>query len=113
MSYPDDSHYQLVLCTCPDEETANRLATLLVEQQHAACVNIVPGLTSVYRWKGKVEIDREHLLVIKTRADHYGAVESLIREQHPYELPEVIAVPIGNGLEGYLRWLDKELQWRS
>jgi len=90
-----------------------KLATLLVEQRQAACVNVVPGLTSVYRWQDKVETDQEHLLVIKSRADHYPAVEGLIREQHPYELPEVIAVTIGNGLEGYLRWLDQELQWKS
>jgi len=109
MSSSDDSLYQLIFCTCPNEETATKLATLLVEQRQAACVNIVSGVTSVYRWQGKVETDQEHLLVIKSRADHYGSVEALIQEQHPYELPEVIAVTIGSGLEGYLRWLDQEL----
>jgi periplasmic divalent cation tolerance protein len=110
MPYSNDPHYQLVFCTCPDEATAIKLATLLVEQHQAACVNIIPGLTSVYRWQGKVTTDQEYLLLIKSRADHYAALERLIREQHPYELPEVIAVTIGNGLEGYLHWLDQELQ---
>lgn len=113
MAHSDDSHYQLVFCTCPDEETATKLATFLVEQHQAACVNIIPGLASVYRWQGKVIIDQEYLLLIKSRADHYPALERLIREQHPYELPEVIAVTIGNGLEGYLDWLGQELQQRS
>lgn len=109
MSNTGDNAYQLIFCTCPEQETAKKLAALLVEKRQAACANIVPGLTSVYRWQGKIETDSECLLLIKSRADHYPAVEQIIREQHPYELPEIIAVPIGNGLNGYLRWIDKEL----
>jgi periplasmic divalent cation tolerance protein len=106
---PSDNAYQLIFCTCPDEETARKLATLLIEKQHAACVNIVPGLTSIYRWQGKVETGSECLLLIKSRADHYLAVEQIIQQQHPYELPEIIAVAISNGLNSYLRWIDKGL----
>jgi periplasmic divalent cation tolerance protein len=109
---PNDNTYQLIFCTCPDEETARKLAILLVEKQHAACVNIVPGLTSVYRWQGKVEAGSEYLLLIKSRTDHYPAVEQIIREQHPYELPEIIAVTISSGLDDYLRWIDKGLHRR-
>lgn len=105
----DKNIYQVIFCTCPDENTASTLASLLVEQHHAACVNIIPGLTSVYRWRGKVETDREHLLLIKTRADSYPAIERIIREHHPYELPEIIAVTIDNGLEDYLHWIDNQL----
>jgi periplasmic divalent cation tolerance protein len=106
---PNDNAYQLIFCSCPDEETARKLATLVVEKQHAACANIVPGLTSVYRWQGKIEASSECLLLIKSRSDYYLAVEQMIRKQHPYELPEIIAVTISNGLDGYLRWIDKEL----
>lgn len=105
----NENAYQLIFCTCPDEEVASRLASLLVEQQYAACVNIIPGLTSVYRWRGKVETDREYLLLIKTRTDYYPAVERIVREHHPYELPEVIAVTIGKGLDNYLHWIDSQL----
>ncbi|ADE16579.1 CutA1 divalent ion tolerance protein [Nitrosococcus halophilus Nc 4] len=113
MHNPGDTPYQLIFCTCPDQEVAKKLAALLVENRHAACANIVPGLTSVYRWQGKIETDSECLLLIKSRADHYSAVEQIIREQHPYELPEIIAVTIGSGLDGYLRWIDEELPQQS
>lgn len=109
----DENTYQLILCTCPDQKVAAKLASLLVEQHYAACVNIVPGLTSVYRWQGKVETDSEYLLLIKSRADCYSAVEGIVQEHHPYELPEVIAVPIDKGLAGYLQWIDGELRGRS
>ena len=95
----------LVFTTCPDAATSNRVAQALVGQQLAACVNIVPGLTSVYRWQGKVETAAEQLLVIKTRRAAYGAVEAAIRNAHPYELPEVLAIPIGTGLPAYLAWV--------
>lgn len=109
MHHSSDHTYQLIFCTCPDGQSAKKLATLLVEKCHAACVNMIPGLTSVYRWQGKIETDSEYLLLIKSRADHYLAVEQMIRKQHPYELPEIIAVPIDNGSDGYLRWIDEGL----
>ena len=102
-----ESHYQMVFNTCPDQETAKCIAALLVENGLAACVNIIPGLQSVYLWKGQVETDNECLLVIKTRADRYEALEQAIRENHPYELPEVVGVPINAGLPGYLAWIDE------
>jgi len=96
----------IVFCTCPDRETALRLAETLVERELAACVNVVPGLTSVYRWQGRRETAEESLLLIKTRTDAYPALEEAIRALHPYELPEIIAVPIERGLATYLAWID-------
>ncbi|MGR6035127.1 MAG: divalent-cation tolerance protein CutA [Candidatus Nitrosoglobus sp.] len=112
MLNPNDNVYQLIFCTCPDEETARKLAILLIEKQYAACVNIIPRLTSVYCWQGKIEASSECLLLIKSRADYYSAVEQMIREQHPYELPEIIAVAISSGLDSYLHWIDKKLSRR-
>jgi len=96
----------LVYCTCPDETTAQRLADALVDEGLAACVNILPGLQSVYRWAGKRENAQEHLLIIKTLRAAYPQLENAIVRLHPYELPEVIAVPITQGLKGYLAWID-------
>lgn len=98
--------YRLILNTCPDQPVAQKLARLLLEQNLAACVNIVPGLTSVYRWQGQIESASECLLLIKTSADRYSAVEACLRLHHPYELPEIIAVPIDQGLTDYLHWID-------
>ena len=85
------------------------LATLAVSERLAACVNIVPGLTSVYRWEGAVQRDAEVLLLAKTRADRYPALERALVAAHPYELPEVVAVSLSHGLPGYLAWLDSAL----
>ncbi|MGW8248558.1 MAG: divalent-cation tolerance protein CutA [Acidiferrobacterales bacterium] len=102
-----DSSPQLILNTCPDQQTADSIANTLVEQGLAACVNIVPGIQSVYRWQGKVERQGEVLLMIKARADAFSAISARIVELHPYELPEVIAVTIGNGLQPYLEWINE------
>jgi len=99
------SSHQIVLCTCPDAETANRIATVLVEEGLAACVNILSSITSVYRWQGKTETTGESLMIIKSPTENYPYIEKRIVELHPYELPEVIAVPIVAGLEPYLAWL--------
>lgn len=99
------SPYVLVLSTCPDEQTAERLATTLVDEKLAACVNILGPLRSVYRWKGAVQKDDELLLIVKTNVDRYPQVERLIVQQHPYELPEVVQVPIGAGSADYLAWI--------
>ena len=104
------SGHVVVLSTCPDRGTAERIADALVEERHAACVNIVPGLTSVYRWQGKVHHDAELLLVIKTTETAYSGAEATIRRLHPDELPEVIAVPLLGGLAGYLDWVTRETQ---
>ena len=106
----NDSPYRLILCTCPDSQVAEQLATSLVEQHLAACINIVPGLTSIYRWQGKLEKGTEVLLLIKTTQDRYAAVEIAIRQQHPYELPEIIAVTLDEGSPDYLRWITTSLE---
>jgi periplasmic divalent cation tolerance protein len=99
--------YLLVLCSCPEASTAERIARVLIESKAAACVNVLPGMRSIYVWRGAVETSDEQLLLIKTSASVYPAVEALIRDQHPYELPEVIAVPIVRGLASYLNWIDE------
>lgn len=101
-----DTQFQIVLTTCPDSESAGKIARALIQDGHAACVNIVPAVESVYRWKGRIESAREHLLIIKGPARHYASIEAHIRALHPYELPEVIAVPIGRGSPAYFGWLD-------
>lgn len=98
---------QLVLCTVPNEETASRLAETLVAERLAACVNILPGLTSIYRWQGEVARESELLLLIKTRETLYSSLEQRLQALHPYELPEIIAVPIHAGLAGYLNWIQE------
>ena len=98
--------YQIILNTCPDHEQAMQLANVLIDEGLAACVNIVPGLTSVYKWQGNKETGTEVLLIIKTRSDCYAQLESRIASLHPYELPEIISVPIENGLKTYLDWID-------
>lgn len=97
---------QIVLNTCPDRETARRLAAALVERKLAACVNIIPGLESFYEWQGKVENDAEVLLLIKIDAACYAEVEQALLTLHPYELPEIVAVPIEAGLPAYLDWIN-------
>lgn len=98
--------FELVLCTCPNKETAKELACLLISEKLAACVNILPGVTSVYEWEGKIESVQEHLLIIKTTSDQYRLVELTLFKHHPYEIPEIIAVPIVRGLPEYLDWID-------
>jgi len=108
-SQADDSmHKLLVLTNLPDRASAERLADLLLEQRLAACVNILAPCRSVYRWKGAVQHDDEHPLLIKTSAERYGALEQALRQGHPYELPEIIAVPIEQGLPAYLDWVAAE-----
>lgn len=95
----------LALCTCPDEAAAERIATALVEERLAACVNRVPGIASTYRWQGKVCRDHEQLLLIKTTRERFEALRARIVALHPYELPEVIAVDIAAGHAPYLDWI--------
>ena len=98
--------YQIILCTCPDKETAEKIAHLLVNDKLAACVNILPGITSIYLWHEQIELTQEHLLLIKAHKSCYQAIEKTIKKHHPYELPEIIAVPIENGSPEYLHWID-------
>ena len=98
----------LVLTNLPDRAAAERLADQLIAAQAAACVNILAPCRSVYRWKGTVQHDEEHPMLIKTTAERYAALEQALRAGHPYELPEIIAVPIERGLPAYLDWLAAE-----
>lgn len=100
----------LVYCTCPDDETTNQLAEMLVSKQLAACVNIVSGIQSVYAWQGKVQFDDEALLLIKTTSSAYEELQTVLREQHPYELPEIVAVTITTGLPDYLEWINQSVR---
>lgn len=95
----------LIFCTCPDQAIAERIAETVVRERLAACVNLVPGLTSIYRWEGKIQRDTELLLLVKTRAAVYPLLEARIRELHPYQVPEIIALPIQTGSATYLDWI--------
>ncbi len=99
--------YLVVLCTAPDSATAERLARRVVESRLAACVNVVTGVVSIYRWKGEVHTDEERLLVIKTHAERWEALRETLVREHPYELPEVLALPVLAGHPPYLQWLDE------
>lgn len=95
----------LVLTNLPDAAAAHTLADALIDARLAACVNILAPCHSVYRWQGRVETAEEIPLLIKTTAERYAALEEAIRRHHPYELPEIVAVPIERGLPGYLDWV--------
>jgi periplasmic divalent cation tolerance protein len=99
----------VVLTTCGNDEDANALARLLVEQRLAACVNVVSKVMSTYRWKGEVLEDRETLLIIKTTAPRLAALEQAIRKHSKYELPEVIALPVTAGGADYLAWVGESV----
>lgn len=100
----------LVVTHLPDQASAERLAATLVENGLAACVNILAPCLSVYRWQGAVEKATEIPLLIKTRAERYPELEATIRTQHPYELPEIITLPVSGGLSAYLDWVEKETE---
>ncbi len=102
----EKAEHLLVLTTCPGTITAKQIAQDLVANDVAACVNIIPGLTSYFKWSHKVESDVELMLLIKTTSEHFPAVQKRIKSLHPYELPEIIAVSIKDGLEEYLRWIE-------
>lgn len=100
----------LVMTTLPDQDTARSLARRLLEEKLAACINVLPAMTSIYVWKAEVCEDSECLLLIKTQRTCYGRVEALLRAQHPYELPEIIATGITHGLPDYLGWIKESTQ---
>jgi periplasmic divalent cation tolerance protein len=99
----------VALSTVGTAEDAERIARALVERRLAACVNVVPGVVSVYRWKGAVERDEERLLVIKTRAERLEDLRRALVELHPYEVPELLALPVEAGHGPYLAWLDESV----
>ena len=98
----------LLLCTAPDAEVGARLARGLVEARLAACVNLVPGVRSFYRWKDEIHEDAEVQLLIKSRRGLYAKVEGWLIAEHPYEVCEVLALPIEGGARAYLEWLDAQ-----
>lgn len=98
----------LILSTCPDADTAQRLARILVEERLAACVSLLPGAVSTYRWQGRVEQATEVQLLAKTPADRRDALMARLAELHPYELPEILAVETAAGLPAYLDWVTAE-----
>jgi periplasmic divalent cation tolerance protein len=99
---------RIAFCTCPDTATASRLAKMLVEERLAACVNVIGGVASTYRWNGEVHVDAEVLLVIKTMADRFEAMEARLVALHPYDVPEVLAIEPDAGAAPYLAWLERE-----
>lgn len=98
----------VVLCTCPDAATARRLAAGLVERGLAACVNILPEIRSIYRWQGETRDEGETLLVAKTTDRAFHGLESWLRKHHPYDVPEVLALPVQAGASSYLDWVLSE-----
>ncbi len=96
---------EVVLITAPSEEVAHRIARTLVEERLAACVNLVPGLTSVYRWQGEVVEDKEVLLIVKTTTFAFPRLKERVLALHPYTVPEIVALPIAEGHVAYLAWL--------
>lgn len=104
------SEYLVVWCSCPDRHTAWTIANHLVDQRLAACVTLLPGVTSVYRWRDKVEQADELVLMIKTQASAYPQLEAAVEALHPYDVPELLAMPIAGGAANYLSWLDESTE---
>lgn len=100
----------VALITAPSEEEAVKIASALVNEKLAACVNIVPGLRSIYRWEGKICDDREVLLVAKTKQTVFEKLKDRVRSLHPYTTPEIIAIPVTAGFEDYLKWVDESVE---
>jgi periplasmic divalent cation tolerance protein len=98
----------LVFCTCPDAVVAERLARGLVDERLAACVNILPEIRSIYRWEGKVQNDGEVLMMVKTTRSVYPALENWLGQHHPYDVAEILAVPVHAGSGNYLDWVVNE-----
>lgn len=98
----------LVFTSLPDRAAAERVADMLVEKRLAACVNVLAPCRSVYRWQGAIQREEEHPLFMKTTAERYPALEQALRAAHPYELPEIVAVPVERGLPAYLDWVAAE-----
>ena len=100
----------IVLTNCPDNEVADRIAGELIDSRQAACVNRLAPVVSTYRWQGRIEQVSETPLMVKTTRERYAEVERTIRTLHPYEVPEIVALPVVAGFAPYLRWIDDETQ---
>jgi periplasmic divalent cation tolerance protein len=101
----NEIEFLLLLCTCPSEVVALEIATQVISNSLGGCVNILPNLYSIYRWQGKIEKERENLLLIKTNRGSYAQLETLIKKLHPYQIPEIITIPICDGSLEYFTWL--------
>lgn len=101
----EDSEFVVVYITAPSESEAERIAGALVEERLAPCVNVVPQVLSTYSWEGKIQTDRELLLIVKTRADLFSRLEARVLELHCYEVPEIICLPIVKGSDKYVKWM--------
>jgi len=101
-----DHRYLVVFITAPTRDMGRQIAHALVKGRLAACVNVLPAMDSIYRWAGKVHDEQEVLLVVKTRADLFPALVPAVQALHPYDVPEIIALPILEGHAGYLEWID-------
>jgi len=104
----EDMDMLLVFTNMPTRESAEELARQLIDLRVAACVNLLAPCRSVYRWKDRVDVDEEHPMLIKTTRERYADLESALRFAHPYEIPEIIAVPVEAGLPEYLQWVADE-----
>ena len=109
MPTTDDATTVVVLTTMPDEDAAGGLASVLVEERAIACANIVPGITSVYRWDGEVKRDPEVLVVMKTTAGRAESLQARIGVLHPYDVPEILVLPVSGGHAPYLEWVASEV----
>ncbi len=105
----NDDDIILVMTSCPDADSAQQIAMTLLELRLAACVNILPGARSLFRWEGNIEVSEEHVLLIKTCNSRFAMIEDSIGKLHPYELPEIISVPIASGSTEYLGWIKQSL----
>jgi periplasmic divalent cation tolerance protein len=101
--------YLMILCTVPDRMTALKISSTLVEEKLTACCNIVPGINSIYRWENKIQVEPELLLIIKTRQELFSELAQRIKNLHPYEVPEIIALPILKGNRDYIKWMDENV----
>lgn len=113
MNSPEAGEHVVVFVTAPDAETAAGLARSLVEEGLAACGNVIGQIRSIYRWQGKIEDEAEALLVLKTRGGLFKALEKRVVELHPYDVPEIIALPIAAGHLPYLDWIDSSTEKKS
>lgn len=108
-----DSGYIVVLVTANSEKEAASIARALIERKKAACVNIVPGITSLFRWQGNIDTAGESLLLIKTKSGMLDDIIRLVKEMHSNEVPEIIALPVTGGSSDYLQWIDQSLDGES
>jgi periplasmic divalent cation tolerance protein len=98
----------VVLITCPSQEEAERLSNKILSERLAACVNIINGVHSLFHWQGQIESDQESLMIVKTRSLLLAQLKTFVQENHPYDVPEIIAVPIIGGSDDYLNWVKSE-----